>query len=211
MNAGDGAVAPSGWLRASPSAQIAGAHLMVRRWRRDDLDDLTAAVTESLDLLRPWMHWAASYDRRSAQQFLARCELAWLERSDFGYAVVDPTGRLLGGGGLRAGIGPGGLEIGYWVRSDATRRRVATRMAALLTAEALAIDGVTHVEIHHDRANEVSARVPRRLGFEQITTVQRERRAPAESGVEVQWRLTQERYATSMARTLVAGQADAQA
>jgi RimJ/RimL family protein N-acetyltransferase len=206
----DGGATASGWLRAAPSTQVVGAHLTLRRWRRDDLDDLTAAVTGSLELLRPWMRWAAGYDRRAAQEFLTWVELAWLERSNFAYAVVDPTGRLIGGGGLRASIGVGGLEIGYWVRSDATRRRVATRTAALLTAEALAVDGVTHVEIHHDRANELSGRVPRRLGYEQIATAPRPRVAPAESGVEVRWRLTLEGYATSMARTLVAGQADAQ-
>lgn len=196
--------------RAAPPTRISGAHLTLRRWRLDDLDDLTAAVTGSLDLLQPWMRWAAAYDRRSAKEFLNWVELAWLERSNFAYAIVDPTGRLLGGGGLRPSIGAGGLEVGYWVRSDATRRRVATRAAALLTAEALAVDDVTRVEIHHDRANEISGRVPRRLGYEQVATAPRPLRAPADSGVEVQWRLTRERYACSMARTLVAGQADAQ-
>lgn len=193
------------WLEAAPPPTIRGAALILRRWRLGDLDVFDTAITESLDALSPWMEWAAGHERRSARQFLHAVDPAWRDRTAFNYAVVDTTGRVLGGAGLHARIGTGGLEIGYWVRTGATRRRVATRSAALLTAAALDLDGVDRTEIHHDRANELSGRVPRRLGYEQAETVVRSRRAPGESGIEVRWRMTSERYATSMARTLVAG------
>jgi len=57
-----------------------------------------------------------------------------------------------------------GREIGYWIHPSFTEG-LATRAAQLLTNPALAVDGITHAEIHHDNANVASARVPRRLGL----------------------------------------------
>jgi RimJ/RimL family protein N-acetyltransferase len=78
-------------------------------------------------------------------------------------------------------------------------------VAALLTAEAFTVDGVTYIEIRHDRANEISGRIPRRFGYDSIGTAPRERVAPGHSGVELRWRMTSKGYASSMARTLAAG------
>ena len=44
----------------------------------------------------------------------------------------------------------------------------ATRAAAALTDAGLGVAGVDRVEIHHDRANAVSGRVPARLGYERL-------------------------------------------
>jgi ribosomal-protein-serine acetyltransferase len=193
------------WLRATPAARIAGAQLTLRRWDADDADDLCAAVTESLDRLEQWAPWAAGYDLAAAGRFLETSGQRWRSLSGFDYAVVDTTGRILGGAALHPHITPGGLGIGYWIRAGATRRHVATRAAALLTAEAFTVDGVTYTEIRHDRANEISGRIPRRLGYDYIGTAPRERLAPGHSGVELRWRMTSKGYASSMARTLAAG------
>jgi len=60
-----------------------------------------------------------------------------------------------------------------------------------MTAEAFALPDVEYVEIVHDLANAASGAIPQRLGF---TEVRREQAvqpmAPAESGVDVVWRLT---------------------
>jgi len=55
------------------------------------------------------------------------------------------------------------------------------------------------------RANEISGRIPRRLGYTRTGTAPRERLAPGHSGIELRWRMTADRYATSMASTLAAG------
>jgi RimJ/RimL family protein N-acetyltransferase len=62
-------------------------------------------------------------------------------------------------------MGPGTLEIGYWVHVAHTGRGVATAAARLLTAAAGRIDGVATVWIVCDEANVRSAAVPRRLGY----------------------------------------------
>jgi len=56
----------------SPDEVIDHDDVTLRRYRADDLDTLLQAVTDSADHLRPWMPWAAGYDRASAAEFLAK-------------------------------------------------------------------------------------------------------------------------------------------
>ena len=82
----------------------------------------------------------------------------------FRYFAFDDE-RLIGGCGLLPRIGPGGLEIGYHVRSDATGNGYATEMAAALVDVAFAVCGVERIELHIEEANFASIAVARKLGF----------------------------------------------
>lgn len=107
---------------------------------------------------------------------------------DFGYAIVDPTGDLIvGGAGLHRRLGPGAIEIGYWVHVGHTRRGIATAVTVALRDEARAI-GIDRVELHCDERNVASAGVAQRAGFELLGTEARAPRAPGESGMEMIWR-----------------------
>jgi len=57
------------------------------------------------------------------------------------------------------------LEIGYWLRSDATGRGYATEAARAMLGLAVPMPGIDTIEIHCDPRNAASAAVPRRLGF----------------------------------------------
>jgi RimJ/RimL family protein N-acetyltransferase len=173
-----------------PAELLRHDRVELRRWRCPDADVHYRVVTESLGHLVPWMPWAGDgYTPDASLEFVTRCEREWSERQAYNYAVsVD--GSTVGGCGLMRRIGPGGLEIGYWIHPSWTRRGLATMAAAALLREAFGLTGVELVEIHHDEANEASGGVPRRLGFTEV-----ERRpaiegpsAPGESGVEVVWR-----------------------
>ena len=59
-----------------------------------------------------------------------------------------------------ARIGPGGLEIGYWVRRAYTRRGIATTAAAALVDQAFRLPGIERVEIVHDELNVASGGIP---------------------------------------------------
>ena len=100
-----------------------------------------------------------------------------------------------GGCGLHRRIAHDGLELGYWIHPHFTRRGLATGAARLLTDAALMLSGITHVEIHHDKANVASAGVPRNLGFRLLGEVPREIEAPGEIGVECRWRMDRARWA----------------
>jgi ribosomal-protein-serine acetyltransferase len=164
--------------------------LVLRRWRPSDAEALTEAIVQSIDHLRPFMAWIAEEPLSPTRR--RRMILEW-ER-DFAaggdaFIGVFRDGRVVGSCGLHRRIGPDGLEIGYWIHSDHTRQGLATQVATALTGAALALPGITHVEIHHDEANQASAGVSRKLGFELVAQVSRPTVAPAEVGVEWRWRM----------------------
>jgi ribosomal-protein-serine acetyltransferase len=147
------------------------------------------AVTESLDHLRAWMPWAAGYTRRSAAEFLAKSERDWADGSEYSYAILA-DGVLAGGCGLMSRIGPGGLEIGYWVHRAWTRRGLATAASAALVDQAFRLPGVDRVEIVHDELNVASGGVPRKLGFTETGRRPLDPPTPTGTGTGVVWRLT---------------------
>jgi ribosomal-protein-serine acetyltransferase len=153
-------------------------------------DEFYAAIDASRAHLEPWMVWARGYVPRQADEFVVHVQQAWDSGQEFTYALVDEDGTVTGAVGLHRRIGEGGLEVGYWVRADRVRRGLATRAAAAVTDAAFALDGVDHVEIHHDEANEPSGRVPARLGFTEVARAPKEPEAPGCVGVEVVWRVT---------------------
>ena len=152
-------------------------------------------MAESVEHLRPWMAWIAeeplAVERR--REMIDEWGRDWSEGGDVILGAFLGA-RIAGGCGLHHRVGPRGLEIGYWTHSAFLRRRVATRVAAMLTEAALALPGITVVEIHHDRANRASAGVPRKLGFEWLGEAADEPEAPGEVGMECRWRMDRQRW-----------------
>jgi RimJ/RimL family protein N-acetyltransferase len=99
----------------------------------------------------------------------------------FIYGVFDrDERRQLGGAGLHARVGPGGLEIGYFVRAGATRQGIATEVAAALTRVGFEVCDADRIEIRIDPRNAASFGVPQKLGFPVEATLRR--RLPARPG-----------------------------
>jgi ribosomal-protein-serine acetyltransferase len=171
-----------------PDEIIDHGQVRLRRYSEDDLDAVFQAVTDSLDHLRPWMPWAADYTRQTAAEFLAVSARGWADGTEYSYAIIA-DGTLAGGAGLMARIGPGGLEIGYWVRQGYTRRGLATAASAALVEQAFRLPGVERVEIVTDELNLASAGVPRKLGFTEAGRRPLDMPPPAGTGVGVVWRL----------------------
>jgi ribosomal-protein-serine acetyltransferase len=178
----------SGQARERPDELIEHGPVTLRRYREDDLDALYDAVTESLDHLRPWMPWAAGYSRESAAEFLENSVRNWEDGTEYNYAIR--AGRTLAGSiGLMARIGPGGLEIGYWVHRAWTGRGLATAATEALVEQAFGLPGVDRVEIIHDELNVASGQIPRKLGFTEIERRPLDPPAAAGTGFGVVWRL----------------------
>ena len=162
----------------------------MRRWLPEDAEALSHAVAESIDHLRPWMGWVgqeptSTEDRRA---LIEEWERDWSRGGDVVLGIFLAN-RVIGGCGLHRRIEPDGLEIGYWIHPSFTRRGFATRVARLLTDVALAQSDITHVEIHHDKANIASAGVPRKLGFQFIGEGRDQPEAPGDQGIEWRWRM----------------------
>ena len=169
-----------------PAEHLTCGDLGVRRWRLADRDALQHAVAEALPTLRPWLPWATdSYDLDAAAQFLTLSQAEWITGESYNYALTT-AGAIIGGVGLMRRIGPGGLEIGYWLHPAHTGRGLMTRAAAAVVDEAFLLPDIQRVQLRHDAANTASAGVARRLGFTEI-----ERREgdhlPGRAGVDVVW------------------------
>jgi RimJ/RimL family protein N-acetyltransferase len=168
------------WEGPPAPYRIETERLVVRCYEPRDAELLKAAVDSSLDHLRAWMPWAHD----EPQTLEEKTELAKYFRANFDagenftYAILTADeSELVGGTGLHPRIGPGGLEIGYWIRADATRRGIATESSAALTRVGFEVCGADRIEIRIDPANEASFGIPRRLGFAEEATLRR--RLPA--------------------------------
>ena len=161
-----------------PRETLTHGPVTLHRWRAGAgaAAELAKAVAESAELLRPFMPWArGEYGLADAEQFLDTCEQGWEAGTEFSYAIrsgpVLASSDLAGGAGLMARIGPGGLEIGYWVHAGHVRRGLATAATEALIAEAFTLPGITRVEIRHDELNTASGGIPRKLGFTFVRSV----------------------------------------
>jgi RimJ/RimL family protein N-acetyltransferase len=157
--------------------------LVIRPYGVEDAPALHEAILDSLDHLRPWMPWIAGEPLTLEQR------ADWI-RGDRESLGVFLGGIVVGGTGLHDRIGPGGREIGYWTRAGWTGRGIATEAARMMTERAFAMPGIDHVEIHHDKANVASGRVPAKLGYERLGEFPMEKLAPAHTGVAVHWRIS---------------------
>jgi ribosomal-protein-serine acetyltransferase len=86
------------------------------------------------------------------------------------------------------------------VHTAHTGRGLATRSVRLLGAEAVHLGEVDCLEIRHDRANERSGRIPKRLGFAYAGERRKAPQAPGETNTELLWRL----WCTDEARRVLA-------
>jgi len=173
-----------------PPRRLVDGELELRPLERDDAPSLDAAIRVSVDHLRPFMPWATVEPLGLAERARMIDEWCrhWDDGDEFPYAMfVDDE--VVGCCGLHPRIGPGGIEIGYWVRVDRIGAGIATRAARLLTDAAFSMPTVEHVEIHHDLANVRSGRVPAKLGYTKRREVADHISAPGEVGISVEWRL----------------------
>lgn len=153
---------------ATAPYRIETDRLLLRCWDPADALLLEDAVASSLAELTEWMPWAQdeplTLDRRI--ELLRAFRVKFDTGADSIYGMFTPDGsRVLGGTGLHPRTGPDALEIGYWVRTDATGQGLAGEAAAALTCTGFGICGADRMEIRVDPDNRRSARIPERLGY----------------------------------------------
>jgi RimJ/RimL family protein N-acetyltransferase len=171
-------------VAVTPPYRVETERLVIRCYEPEDAAMLKEAIDSSLDHLRPWMPWA----RFEPQTLDEKVELLRGFRSrfdadeDFGYGVFAPDeSRQIGGAGLHQRGGEGSLEIGYFLRADATGQGLATEITAVLARVGIEKCGVERIDVQVDPENERRLRIPRRLGFVEEATLRR-RLEPKEEG-----------------------------
>jgi RimJ/RimL family protein N-acetyltransferase len=156
--------------------------LVLRRWETADAPRLKDAIDSNLEHLQAWMPWAMD-EPSPLDVLVARIETFHANAasgSEWLFAILTrDESRVIGGTGLHADIGDGGLEIGYWAQAAETGKGFVTEAVDALTRMALALPGIDRVEIRCDPGNVASAAVARRLGYLHIITVRSEGTTPA--------------------------------
>jgi ribosomal-protein-serine acetyltransferase len=183
-----------------PASELKTKRLVIRTWREGDAPEMHRALTESAEHLKPFMPWAAD-EPKPIQARYERLTTVLAEdatgiasaingmRADDAVFGVFENERLIGGCGLHWRSTRNILEIGYWVAVNQTNRGIATEIARALTTEAFRNPAIDFVEIHCDRNNTFSARVPQRLGYSLTAEYARERSAPGDYGVGLLFRV----------------------
>jgi RimJ/RimL family protein N-acetyltransferase len=169
-----------------PPEMINTGELVLKRWELAWADEAAAAVRESLPELKPFLPWATdAYDAETSRTFIEMSVENWDKGTTFNYGIFTAVGDLVGGIGLMTRMGPGVLEIGYWMRTSYTGRGYMTAAVEALTRVALTLPGIERAAIRHDVANAASAAVASKAGFVEVSRVDSEPVAPGETGADV--------------------------
>ena len=106
-------------------------HITLRFPEPHDIEPLFAAVRESLSALHPWAPWCPlTYGLCDAARWVEQQPASREAGTAFEFVVLDGDGRILGCCGINqihTGFRLGNL--GYWVRTSATLRGVASSAA----------------------------------------------------------------------------------
>jgi len=180
--------------QAPPTATSVGEYV-VRRYEANDATALVAAVTDSIEHLRPWMPWIEQ-EPQSVQQRQEQIGLwahEWDAKENFTMGIfLDNI--LVGSTGLHLHDVRGSLEIGYWVRAQFLGRGIATAVSQALTSAAFDLPEISTVQILHDAANIPSGKVPEKLGFTMIEESPRQIETSGEVGVTRRWQMTRDAW-----------------
>jgi len=140
--------------------------ISIRPYRVEDAPAVLEAAIESVREVRPFMPWCHPEMTEDDQRRWIEAQVSAFEaRKAYEFIILSENGRLLGGCGLnqiddvnhRA-------NLGYWVRSSATGRGVATTAIQQLVRWAFANTDLVRLEIVVSVQNKASLRTAEKAG-----------------------------------------------
>lgn len=146
---------------------LQGPTVVLRPPREDDAEAVCEAVRESVAEVGAWLGWChPAYDRDDALGWVRASRGARARGEECAFVITDARdGTVLGGCGLnQVDASNRRANLGYWVRTTATGRGVATEAAGLAAEFALGVLGLGRLEIVAARRNRASQRVAEKLG-----------------------------------------------
>jgi ribosomal-protein-serine acetyltransferase len=149
--------------------------IRIRRYSVDDAAAVVEAVRESLRELEPWMPWChPGYSIGESRTWLENQVAAFDAGTAFEFAIVSNDGRYLGGCGLnQIDAMNNRANLGYWVRSAATRRGTASAAVRAVREWAFETTTLIRLEIVIAAGNLASHRVAEKTGAVREGTLNR--------------------------------------
>jgi RimJ/RimL family protein N-acetyltransferase len=162
--------------------ELAAGPIVLARLTPEHIDELVSAAVASFVELHQWMTWAHNVPTRADVADFFDDDVAWA------YAMIErESGELVGSCDGRGVSGTSTVEIGYWVRSERTRRGYASASATALVDAAFRYLDVDRVTIRMDEGNVASARVPAKIGFRLLGEEARKIETPGHTGKGLIW------------------------
>jgi RimJ/RimL family protein N-acetyltransferase len=152
----------------TPPYRIETERLVIRCYDPRDAPFLKSAVDASVDHLLPFMPWARFAPQPVEETVaLLRSFRGQFDRDEnYVYGVFTPDeSELVAGSGLHKRSNEGSLEIGYWVAAGSVGQGIATEITAVLTRVGFELCGLDRVDLQIEPENELSLKIPRKLGF----------------------------------------------
>lgn len=180
--------------------------LVLRPFRRRDAAAIHEAVKASIQDLQLWLPWASrDYSRSVSQHFVRDSISAWNEGRAFDFAVrrrEDPD-RHLGNVSIWYTSKQNAVaEVGYWVRSDETRKGICTEAVAHLLGIGFEDLRMHRITLRIAVGNRASERIAEKLGFLQEGTLREDVKIGTRwvdhtvwGLLSKEWKVEKERYA----------------
>ena len=154
-------------MRHGAPIELIGENVILRRTLWNDAERVFEAILESNEILYPRMRWALpipSFERTAIS--CNDAEGQWDRGETLNYTIWTSAGECLGRCSLHhIDWGVPKFEVGYWVRSSAQGRGVATEATKLMTDMAFETLGARRVSLWCALDNIGSRRVAENLGF----------------------------------------------
>ena len=138
----------------------------IRPYAPEDAHVLWEAARESAGEVHRWLPWChPEYSVADAQEWIRSRAPLVAEGREYAFAIVGTEGRFLGGCGLnQINRIHGFANLGYWVRTSATRHGVATEAVRQVADFAFGNTDLVRLEIVCAVGNDASQRVAERAG-----------------------------------------------
>jgi RimJ/RimL family protein N-acetyltransferase len=145
---------------------VSSSEIRIRPYRQSDAGALYEAVRESIDEIGSWLEWChPDYSIDESRAWIDHCIEARAAGNEYNFAIVDSEDVLLGGCGLnRLQHDHRVANMGYWVRTSAVGRGVATAATRQLAGFAFRQTPLNRLEIVASTRNIGSQRVAERAG-----------------------------------------------
>jgi RimJ/RimL family protein N-acetyltransferase len=177
--------------------RIETERLVIRCYKLEDAPAFLESITASREHLLPYMAWAEVQPTSLEERidFLRIAIANYHLGKDGMMAIWDKTETtFIGSTGYHDRVKGNATEIGYWVDVRQTGKGYVTEAVAALTKVAFEVEGWDRVEIHNVPENEVSAKVPQKLGYTYEATLKLRLPMQGGPGDEMIWTLFKQEY-----------------